>query len=56
MVWYRPKPGTAGKNAFESICGILTRRVNSSASAPAKPATSEASSNAPARKKKATKN
>ena len=56
MVWDRPKPGTAGKNAFESICGILTRRANSSASVPAKPAASEASSNAPARKKKATKN
>ena len=27
MVWDRPKPGTAGKNAFESVCGILTRRA-----------------------------
>jgi hypothetical protein len=26
MVWDRPKPGTAGRNAFESVCGILTRR------------------------------
>ena len=33
MVWDRPKPGTPGKNAFESICGILTRRAKSSASA-----------------------
>ena len=27
MVWDRPKPGTAGKNAFESVCGILTRKA-----------------------------
>jgi surface-adhesin protein E len=26
MVWDRPQPGTAGKNAFESVCGILTRK------------------------------
>jgi hypothetical protein len=36
MVWDRPKPGTAGKNAFESICGILIKRNRSSAVAPAK--------------------
>ena len=56
MVWDRPKPGTAGKNAFESICGILTRRSNSSASAGAKSAASEAPAKATASKKKATKN
>lgn len=27
MVWDRPKPGSAGKNAFESVCGILTRKA-----------------------------
>lgn len=27
MAWDRPKPGTAGRNAFESVCGILTRRA-----------------------------
>ena len=27
MVWDRPKAGTAGKNAFESVCGILTRKA-----------------------------
>jgi hypothetical protein len=32
MVWDRPKPGTAGRNAFESICGILTRRAKKTAS------------------------
>ena len=26
MVWDRPKPGTAGRNAFEAVCGILTRK------------------------------
>jgi hypothetical protein len=37
MVWDRPKPGTAGRNAFESVCGILTRKAGIkgvSASAP----------------------
>ena len=32
MVWDRPKPGTAGKNAFESVCGLLTRRGGAKAS------------------------
>jgi hypothetical protein len=27
MVWDRPKPGTAGRNAFEVVCGILTRKA-----------------------------
>jgi hypothetical protein len=27
MVWDRPKAGTAGRNAFESVCGILTRKA-----------------------------
>ncbi len=27
MVWDRPKPGTAGRKAFESVCGILTRKA-----------------------------
>jgi hypothetical protein len=27
MVWDRPKPGTAGRNAFEAVCGILTRKA-----------------------------
>jgi hypothetical protein len=26
MVWDRPKAGTPGRNAFESMCGILTRK------------------------------
>ena len=34
MVWDRPKPGSAGKNAFESVCGILTRKAASKAAAP----------------------
>ena len=56
MVWDRPKVGTAGKTAFESICGILTRRSNSSASAAPKSAASEASAKAATTKKKTTKN
>ena len=36
MVWDRPTPGTAGRNAFEAMCGILTRKRAPSASAPAK--------------------
>ena len=35
MVWDRPKPGTAGKNAFESVCGILTRKGAPKTVAPA---------------------
>jgi hypothetical protein len=35
MVWDRPKPGTAGKNAFESVCGILTRKAGAKPAAPA---------------------
>jgi hypothetical protein len=33
MVWDRPKPGTAGKNAFEVVCGILTRKAGVNATA-----------------------
>ncbi len=35
MVWDRPKPGTAGRNAFETVCGILTRKAGLRATAPA---------------------
>src|SRR6266566_9074285 len=46
MVWDRPKLGTAGKNAFDSVCGILTRRASSSAAktTPAKASTKAATS------------
>ena len=27
MVWDRPKNGTPGKNAFDAVCGILTRKT-----------------------------
>jgi hypothetical protein len=47
MVWDRPKPGTAGKNAFEAVCGIITRRGTSRAA----PATAAPTKTAP---KKAT--
>ena len=29
MVWDRPKAGSPGRNAFESMCGILTRKGGS---------------------------
>jgi len=35
MVWDRPKPGTAGRNAFEYVCGILTRKGGVNAIPPA---------------------
>src|SRR6202171_4168199 len=35
MVWDRPKIGTPGRNAFESMCGILTRKAGINAIAPA---------------------
>ena len=34
MVWDRPKAGTPGRNAFESMCGILTRKAGINAIAP----------------------
>lgn len=34
MVWDRPISGTAGKNAFEVVCGILTRKAGVKAVAP----------------------
>jgi hypothetical protein len=49
MVWDRPKPGTAGKNAFESVCGILTRRGGGSA---AKTTAAKPTTKAPTAKKK----
>ena len=56
MVWDRPKAGTAGKAAFESICGILTKRGNRSASASAKAPTAELANKASTGQKKSTKN
>ena len=49
MVWDRPKPGTSGKNAFETICGILTKRA-------AKASTAEVPKKAPATTKNSTRN
>jgi len=54
MVWDRPKQGTAGKNAFESICGIIAKRSSGRAvpasAAPAKTAPRKAAPKAPAKK------
>ena len=52
MVWDRPKVGSPGKNAFETMCGILTRKRSSSASVPAKTTPSKVTpAKAPAKKK-----
>lgn len=54
MVWDRPNPGSAGKSAFETVCGILTRKRSSSALIPAKTTPGKATSvKAPAKKKSA---
>ena len=55
MVWDRPKAGTAGKTAFESVCGIISRRGSRSAVAPAKKATDEVYVKKPVAKKTTTK-
>src|SRR6267154_5203718 len=56
MVWDRPKGGSPGKNAFESVCGILTRKRPSSAVVPAKTAPVKvAPTKTPAKKKPAGK-
>ena len=34
MAWDRPKAGTAGQRAFDSVCGILTRKAATKAVAP----------------------
>jgi surface-adhesin protein E len=56
MVWDRPKPGTPGRNAFESMCGILTRKAGINALTPASAKAAEAAvktapKKTPARKK-----
>ena len=56
MVWDRPKPRTAGKNAFETVCGILTKRAKGSASASKKAGTVEAPNKAAATRKPGAKN
>jgi hypothetical protein len=56
MVWDRPKPGTPGRNAFESMCGILTRKAGINAITPPTAKAAEAAvkvtpKKSPARKK-----
>jgi hypothetical protein len=59
MVWDRPKPGTAGRNAFETVCGILTRKAGLRATAPtpvqAAPATTKTAPKKATVKKAGTK-
>ena len=47
MVWDRPKPGSAGKNAFESVCGILTRKAGQKAAPASAPKATSASVKTP---------
>jgi hypothetical protein len=44
MAWDRPKAGTAGQRAFDSVCGILTRKA---ATKPGAPKASTAAKKAP---------
>jgi hypothetical protein len=55
MVWDRPKPGTAGRNAFESMCGILTRKAGINAITPASAKAAEAAVKTPPKKAPARK-
>jgi len=54
MVWDRPKQGTSGKNAFESVCGIIAKRATGksapAAAAPTKTAPKKAAPKATAKK------
>lgn len=50
MAWDRPKVGTPGKNAFESVCGILTRKAGVKAVAPSASKTTSAPVKAAAQK------
>jgi hypothetical protein len=53
MVWDRPKAGTPGKNAFESVCGIVTRKGARSASVTPNPTPQKATpKKAPVKKKR----
>jgi hypothetical protein len=53
MVWDRPLAGTPGKNAFESVCGIVTRKGSTRASVPPKATPAKATAKkAPAKKKR----
>lgn len=50
MVWDRPKAGTAGKNAFETVCGIITKKSGAKAvSTGAKSPTTAAPKKTPAK-------
>jgi hypothetical protein len=50
MVWDRPNPGTAGKNAFETVCGILTRKSGIKAILPSAPKAAQPPAKTPPKK------
>jgi surface-adhesin protein E len=55
MVWDRPKSGTPGRNAFESMCGILTRKAGINAISPPSTQAAEAAVKATPKKPRARK-
>jgi|GEM_PF-580484 len=55
MVWDRPKPATPGRNAFESMCGILTRKAGINAISPPSTKAAEAAVKATPKKTRAIK-
>lgn len=52
MAWDRPRRATAASNAFDSVCGVLTRRGGARAAAPktAKPAAKPPAKKAPVKR------
>ncbi|MFN2637779.1 MAG: surface-adhesin E family protein [Gemmatimonadaceae bacterium] len=56
MVWDRPKAGTAGRSAWDTVCGILTRNAGVKAMTPASvQAASKAAAKSTTTRKKAAK-
>jgi hypothetical protein len=55
MMWDRPKPGTAGRNAFETVCGILTRKAGINALTPTSAKAAETQAKPAPKKTPATK-
>jgi hypothetical protein len=50
MVWDRPKAGTAGKNAFDAVCGIIAKRTGKASPSVTKTAPKKAPPTATTRK------
>ena len=50
MAWDRPKVGTPGTNAFETVCGILTRKAGVKTATPSASKSTSAAAKAAAQK------